>query len=194
MAFTDASANDGLHDEFDRLVLDLDPGPGVGLLECAEVARLARSMLLGLGLDPLPVTSGSKGIHVYSALDGRRSSDEVSAVARDLARALEADHPGFVVSGMRRSERSGRVLIDWSQNRASKTTVAPYSLRGRLRPTVAHLGPGANWPRRRSSSSITARSCGVCADAATCATAPTTKAHRSGAERCAFCLPIRAGG
>ena len=121
----------------DRLVLDLDPGPGVGLLECAEVARLARSILKDIGLDPLPVTSGSKGIHLYSALDGTQTSEEISSVAHELARALEADHPELIVSDMKKSKREGRVLVDWSQNSGAKTTVAPYSLRGRSRPMVA---------------------------------------------------------
>ena len=48
----------------DRLVLDLDPGEGAGLAECVEVARLARSILQDVGLDPVPVTSGSTGIHL----------------------------------------------------------------------------------------------------------------------------------
>lgn len=121
----------------DRLVLDLDPGPGVGLLECAFVAAEARRILRDIGLDPIPVTSGSKGIHLYSALDGTRSSDVISGVAKELARALEADHPDVVVSSMAKARREGKVLLDWSQNSASKTTVAPYSLRGRSRPTVA---------------------------------------------------------
>jgi bifunctional non-homologous end joining protein LigD len=121
----------------DRLVLDLDPGESVGLAECAEVARLARGILTDMGLDPLPVTSGSKGIHLYSPLDGRWSSDQVSAVAHELARALETDHPDLIVSDMKKTLRLGKVLVDWSQNNASKTTVAPYSLRGRPHPTVA---------------------------------------------------------
>jgi bifunctional non-homologous end joining protein LigD len=121
----------------DRLVLDLDPGEGTGLVECAEVAKLARAVLTGMGLEPVPVTSGSKGIHLYAALDGRQSSDDVSAVAHELARALEADHPDLVVSEMKKSVRRGKVLVDWSQNNGSKTTVVPYSLRGRSRPTVA---------------------------------------------------------
>jgi len=121
----------------DRLVLDLDPGPGVGLAECAEVARLARALLQDMGLDPLPVTSGSKGIHLYAALPGDQSSDRVSAVARELARAIEADHPDLAVSQMAKVARAGKVFIDWSQNNAAKTTVAPYSLRGQEHPTVA---------------------------------------------------------
>jgi bifunctional non-homologous end joining protein LigD len=125
----------------DRLVLDLDPGPGAGLAECAEVARWAREILQGMGLEPYPVTSGSKGIHLYAALgkaqDTRLDSDAVSAVAHELARYLESEHPDLVVSDMSKSLRQGKVLVDWSQNNGSKTTIAPYSLRGRDRPWVA---------------------------------------------------------
>jgi bifunctional non-homologous end joining protein LigD len=121
----------------DRIVLDFDPGPGIDLPTCASVALLARDILEGMGLHPFPVTSGSKGIHVYAALDGSLTSDQVSRVARELARALEADHPDLIVSDMKKSLREGKVLIDWSQNNGKKTTIAPYSLRGRAAPTVA---------------------------------------------------------
>jgi bifunctional non-homologous end joining protein LigD len=125
----------------DRMVLDLDPGPGAGLAECAQVARWAREILQGMGLEPYPVTSGSKGIHLYAALgkaqDTRLDSDAVSAVAHELARYLESEHPDLVVSDMSKSLRQGKVLVDWSQNNGSKTTIAPYSLRGLDRPWVA---------------------------------------------------------
>ncbi|AWB86543.1 ATP-dependent DNA ligase [Mycetocola zhujimingii] len=121
----------------DRLVLDLDPGEGLTLADCAAVAFLARDILSDMGLNPLPVTSGSKGIHLYAALDGSLPSDTVSSVAHELARALEADHPDLIVSDMKKSLRVGKVLIDWSQNNSAKTTIAPYSLRGRFTPTVA---------------------------------------------------------
>jgi bifunctional non-homologous end joining protein LigD len=121
----------------DRLVLDLDPGPGVGLAECAEVARWARDILGHMGLDPYPVTSGSKGIQLYSALPPGQSSEAASALAHELAKAIEADHPDLVVSSMKKAIRGGRVLIDWSQNNGAKTTIAPYSLRGRAHPNVA---------------------------------------------------------
>ena len=127
----------GVRKNPDRFVIDLDPGPGVGLAECAEVARWARAILHDMGLDPMPVTSGSKGIHLYAALDGKQDSEAVSAVAHELARALEADHGDLVVSDMKKSLRDGKVLVDWSQNNGNKTTVAPYSLRGRATPTVA---------------------------------------------------------
>jgi bifunctional non-homologous end joining protein LigD len=127
----------------DRMVLDLDPGPGVGLAQCAEIARIAHDLLSGMGLEPMPVTSGSKGIHLYARLPtaedgtGLQSSDDVSAVAKELARMIEADHPDLATHVMAKSQRGGRVFIDWSQNSASKTTIAPYSLRGRARPWVA---------------------------------------------------------
>ncbi|PYI66422.1 ATP-dependent DNA ligase [Arthrobacter livingstonensis] len=121
----------------DRLVLDLDPGDGAGLHECVEVALLSRPLLTDMGLDAVPVTSGSKGLHLYAALDGTASSQEISDVAHELARALEADHPKLVVSTMAKALRPGKVLVDWSQNNANKTTVAPYSLRGRTQPWVA---------------------------------------------------------
>jgi bifunctional non-homologous end joining protein LigD len=121
----------------DRLVLDLDPGDGAGLPECVEVARLVRDILTGMGLEAFPVTSGSKGIHLYAPLDGEQTADQVSAVAHELARLLEADHPDLVVSDMKKTLRTGKVLLDWSQNNGNKTTIVPYSLRGRMRPTVA---------------------------------------------------------
>jgi bifunctional non-homologous end joining protein LigD len=130
-------SRDGTPKNPDRLVLDLDPGEGVTLADCAQVARLARDILTDMGLEPMPVTSGSKGIHLYAALDGKQTSDQVSAVAHELARALEADHPDLVVSEMKRAIRAGKVFVDWSQNNAAKTTIAPYSLRGRFAPTVA---------------------------------------------------------
>ncbi len=128
---------DGTTRNPDRMVIDLDPGPGAGLPECVEVAHAARDLLAGMGLDAVPVTSGSKGIHLYAALDGSATSEEVSAVAKEFARALEAELPQLVVSQQKKTLREGRVLVDWSQNSAAKTTVCPYSLRGRDRPMVA---------------------------------------------------------
>ncbi|TFV81734.1 ATP-dependent DNA ligase [Microbacterium sp. dk485] len=130
-------APDGERGNPDRLVLDLDPGPGVGLAECAEVARQARAILSGMGMEPYPVTSGSKGIHLYAPLPGEQSSDAITAFAKELARAIEADSPDLVVSQMAKSARPGKVFIDWSQNNGAKTTIAPFSLRGRAHPTVA---------------------------------------------------------
>ncbi|MBC7632145.1 ATP-dependent DNA ligase [Aeromicrobium sp.] len=121
----------------DRLVLDLDPGPGVGLPECVAVAKHAKNLLRELGLETHPVTSGSKGIHLYAGLDGTHDSDYVNGFAKELARALESELPDLVVSSMKKSIRGGKVLVDWSQNNGNKTTIAPYSLRGTAVPRVA---------------------------------------------------------
>src|SRR6201999_1311584 len=62
---------------------------------------------------------------------------ESSAYARQVAERLAAQRPAQVVARMTKAVRRGKVLVDWSQNNAAKTTVAPYSLRGRERPTVS---------------------------------------------------------
>jgi bifunctional non-homologous end joining protein LigD len=121
----------------DRLVIDLDPGAPAGLRECARVAFLVADRLRADGLETLPVTSGSKGLQLYAPLDGRRSAPAVREYARDLAQELAAAHPDLVVSVMRKDLRGGKVLLDWSQNHPAKTTITPYSLRGRERPWVA---------------------------------------------------------
>lgn len=121
----------------DRLVLDLDPGEGVSLAACAEVADWVREALDGAGLTAFPVTSGSKGVHLYTRLDGSLSTADASGLARELAEALQAAHPDRVTAVMRRADRAGKVFIDWSQNNGNKTTITPYSLRGRARPWVA---------------------------------------------------------
>ena len=120
-----------------RLVVDLDPGEPAGLMECAQVALLVRSRLAADGLRCVPVTSGSKGVHLYAGLDRSRTSDEVRDYARELAEDLEREHPSMVLSEMAKARRSGKVFLDWSQNVGAKTTISPYSLRGRDRPFVA---------------------------------------------------------
>jgi bifunctional non-homologous end joining protein LigD len=120
-----------------RLVIDLDPGPPAGLAECAEAAHLIRGRLAEDGLAAIPVTSGSKGLQLYAPLDGSQSADLVSGYAKRLAESLARSHPKLLVSNMTKALRVGKVLLDWSQNNPAKTTICPYSLRGRARPWVA---------------------------------------------------------
>lgn len=121
----------------DRLVIDLDPGPGVGLTECAQIALVLRDHIEGTGLVMVPVTSGSKGMQLYADLEGDREAAEITAVAKSLAQHLARTHPDRVVWQMAKAARTNRVFFDWSQNTAAKTTICPWSLRGRDRPTVA---------------------------------------------------------
>jgi bifunctional non-homologous end joining protein LigD len=121
----------------DLLVIDLDPGPPAGLPECAEVALAVRERLAADGLHALPVTSGGKGIQLYAAVSGAQSADVVREYARRLAEDLERQLPRLVVSRMTKALRTRKVLLDWSQNHSAKTTICPFSPRGRDRPTVA---------------------------------------------------------
>src|SRR5699024_7839311 len=108
-----------------------------GLADCIEIAHLVRELLNGMGLDVYPFTSGSKGIHLYAPLDGSATSQEVSDVAHELPRSLAEDHPKLIITAMKKTLRKNKEFIDWSHDAAAKTTVAPYSLRGRYTPTVA---------------------------------------------------------
>jgi len=121
----------------DRLVIDLDPGTPAGLHECAQLALLVRERLERIGLATAPVTSGSKGMQLYAALPGEQSSDTIRDVAREIAQDLTRLRPELVVWRMTKSLRPGKVLLDWSQNVAAKTTITPYSLRGKDAPLVA---------------------------------------------------------
>jgi bifunctional non-homologous end joining protein LigD len=121
----------------DRMVIDLDPGHPAGLHECAQVALLVRDRLADLGLPAAPVTSGSKGLHLYAPMPGDLTSDQVREAAKQIAESLQKHHPDLVISQMTKAKRPGKVFLDWSQNTGSKTTIAPYSLRGTLTPYVA---------------------------------------------------------
>jgi bifunctional non-homologous end joining protein LigD len=120
-----------------RLVIDLDPGAPAGLQECCQVALLVRDKLAERGLSAAPVTSGSKGLHMYAALPGKVNADGVRDQAQEIAQELTREHPDLVLWKMTKSLRGGKVFLDWSQNTGAKTTISPYSLRGRERPYVA---------------------------------------------------------
>jgi bifunctional non-homologous end joining protein LigD len=118
----------------DYLVFDLDPGPGTSIAECCRVAQWVGERL---GRDALfAKTSGSKGLQLYTRVQ-RTSWEKLSDRAHEAAQAIERDHRDDVVSVMRKDLRNGKVLVDWSQNNSSKTTVAAYSLRARPEPTVS---------------------------------------------------------
>ncbi|RRQ25352.1 ATP-dependent DNA ligase [Rhodococcus sp. Eu-32] len=120
-----------------RMVFDLDPGDDVDLARCAEIACEIRGLMTDIGFTAYPVTSGSKGIHLYVPLDKPLTSSGASTVAKHVATILEERSPDRVTATMAKAKRTGRVFVDWSQNNGKKTTVAPYSMRARSEPTVA---------------------------------------------------------
>lgn len=116
------------------LAFDLDPGAPATAVECAQVALQLRGLFLELGLECFPKHSGSKGIQVYVPLNTEVTYEQTKPYARAVAQALERSQPELVVSQQKKELRGGKVLVDWSQNDYSKTTVAVYSLRCRERP------------------------------------------------------------
>lgn len=119
------------------VVFDLDPGPPADILTCARVALHVRQVLSRLGLQLWPKTSGSKGLQLYLPLNSGAAYAATKPFAHAVARLLERDHPDLIVSVMDRSRRANKVFIDWSQNTASKTTVAVYSVRALTQPSVS---------------------------------------------------------
>lgn len=118
------------------VVLDLDPGPPAGLLECARVALTIQALLERLGLVSVVKTSGGKGLHVAIPVRGA-TADATKAFAKALGQLLAKDDPERITIVMAREQRANRVFVDWSQNDRHKTTVCAYSLRARPRPMVS---------------------------------------------------------
>lgn len=120
------------------MVLDLDPGPPATVLECARVALDVRALLERLGLEAAIKTSGSKGLHLSIPIAvGTADDDTTKRFALALGNILAEAAPDRVTTVMAKERRPGKVFVDWSQNDRHKTTVAPYSLRARHRPTVS---------------------------------------------------------
>jgi len=127
---------DGARRTPDLLVFDLDPGPPATIVECCAVALRLREVLAEDGLDAYAKTSGSKGMQLYAAVS-TDAAEQTSAYAKAVAERLAAEQPGLIVARMAKNLRPRKVFIDWSQNNPYKTTIAPYSLRGRPSPTVS---------------------------------------------------------
>ena len=119
------------------LVFDLDPGEPATIIECCRVALSIRSVLDAVGLSSFGKTSGSKGLQLYVPLNTPHSHKHVRDFALAVAQLLEKQEPKLVTSNMARSERSGKVFIDWSQNTRHKTTIGVYSLRIRTAHSVS---------------------------------------------------------
>ncbi len=119
------------------MVFDLDPGPPANIVQCCQVGMWLRAIFEHFSLEIFAKTSGSKGLQIYVPLNTKTSYDETKPFAHALARLLENEHRDLVVSDMKKSVRTGKIFVDWSQNDQHKTTISVYSLRARERPTVS---------------------------------------------------------
>jgi bifunctional non-homologous end joining protein LigD len=114
----------------DWVMFDLDPSEGATFEDVVQVALLVRETLDVLGLESVPKTSGSRGIHVLVPIARRHGFDEVREFAGIVAGALARAHPGLVTTEWTRAKRRG-VLVDANQNGPGKTTASVYSVRPR---------------------------------------------------------------
>jgi bifunctional non-homologous end joining protein LigD len=119
------------------IVFDLDPGPPANIVQCAQVGLWVRAIFDHFGLQSFPKTSGSKGLQIYVPLNTPTSYEQTKSFAHAIARLLEQEHREMVVSDMKKTVRTNKVFVDWSQNDQHKTTISIYSLRARERPTVS---------------------------------------------------------
>jgi bifunctional non-homologous end joining protein LigD len=118
------------------MVLDLDPGPPAGILDCCTIGLALKEKLDGLGLVSVVKTSGGKGLHLAVPVQAA-DSETTKSFARALGQLLAKEQPDQVTIVMAKDVRPGKVFVDWSQNDRHKTTVCAYSLRARSRPTVS---------------------------------------------------------
>lgn len=120
------------------LAFDLDPGPPADIVDCCRVALRLRELLAHFELECFAKTSGSKGMQLYVPLNTKTSYEQTRPFAQAIAQIVAKQAPDEVLAKMgKKTDRSGKVLIDWYQNNERKTTIAVYSLRAREHPTCS---------------------------------------------------------
>jgi DNA ligase D-like protein (predicted polymerase) len=115
-------------DHPDELRIDLDPVPGIEWEQIVSIALVARDVLEEHGLTAWPKTSGSRGFHVYAAIEPRWAFRDVRRAAEAVAREVERRAPGIATSRWWKEERQG-VFIDFNQNARDRTVASAYSVR-----------------------------------------------------------------
>jgi bifunctional non-homologous end joining protein LigD len=123
-------------DHPDWVIWDIDPP--AGRFDLARAAALAlQETLDSFDVTTGLMTSGSNGYHLRSRLDGSVKAETVAGLARALAALAAHDHPSLLTLAFRKSEREGRVFVDWLRNAPYSTSVSPWSLRPRPGAPVA---------------------------------------------------------
>jgi bifunctional non-homologous end joining protein LigD len=118
-------------DRADRIVFDLDPGPGVAWDEIVAAAREVRDLLGKIGLVSYVRTTGGKGLHVVVPLNPGCDWDVVKPFAQAFATSLASMDPLRYVANMSKKLRNRRIFVDYLRNGRGATAVASFSLRSR---------------------------------------------------------------
>ncbi len=121
----------------DRLIIDLDPGPGVEWGEVVEGARLVRGRLADLGLESFVKTTGGKGLHVVFPVQRRAGWEDAKALTRAVAEGIVRENTGKYLAVMTKAKRNGKIFVDYLRNGRGATAIGPYSTRAREGATVA---------------------------------------------------------
>jgi bifunctional non-homologous end joining protein LigD len=124
-----------LPDRLDVCPFDLDPwAPEQDVFRAALDLRAA---LTELGLEALVKTSGKRGLHVYVPIERDYAYSEVSAFALAVCRLVQSRQPELYTVEMRKADRGGRLLLDWSRANGAQTMVAAWSPRATPAATVS---------------------------------------------------------
>ena len=143
----------------DRLVFDLDPGPGVEWKDLVAAARDVRARLQAMGVDSFPRLSGGKGLHVVLPIRPGPTWDEAKDFCDGVADAMAEQSPDRYVATASKAKRKGVIFVDWLRNGRGATSVASWSLRARKEAGVAvpvawselgRLRSGADYPLDRA--------------------------------------------
>ncbi|WP_062997167.1 non-homologous end-joining DNA ligase [Nocardia jinanensis] len=116
----------------DQLRIDLDPSPGIGFDELRTAAVRTRELCDELRIETWVKTSGSRGLHLYIALEPRWDGYEVRAAAVALARELERRYPDDITAHWWKEERGRRVFVDYNQNAPHKTVFGAWCVRPKV--------------------------------------------------------------
>jgi bifunctional non-homologous end joining protein LigD len=115
----------------DRLVLDLDPAPGLPWPRVVEAAEEARALLQDQGLVSFVKTTGGKGLHVVVPLRPEAGWDVLRAVGEGIGAAMTRRAPDRYTINPLKAARRGRIFIDYLRNVRGATAVAAYSPRAK---------------------------------------------------------------
>ncbi len=124
-------------DTADRVIFDLDPGPGVPFSEVKRAATHIRRLLDQAELESFLRVSGGKGLHVVVPLNPGCDWDLTKRFAQGFAQALAESEPDRFVATATKAKRNKRIFVDYLRNGRGATAVASYSLRARPRAPVA---------------------------------------------------------